>query len=100
MIDILAFMQRPDAVSDPYALYDELRARGRILWVEQLNRWLVTGHRQALTILRHEKTSNDRRNWDDYRLPDGLDRPPGGMSAADPPDHTRLRALVQQAVTP
>jgi cytochrome P450 len=100
MIDIPALLARPDAIADPYGVYDELRARGRILWVDELNRWLVTGHREAATILRHEKGSNDRRNWDDYQLPEGLDRPPGGISAADPPAHDRLRALVQQAFTP
>jgi cytochrome P450 len=100
VIDILTFLARPEAIDDPYGVFDELRARGRVLWIEELNRWLVTGHPEAVTVLRNEKGSNDRRNWDDYRLPEGLDRPPGGISAADPPAHTRLRALVQQAFTP
>jgi pimeloyl-[acyl-carrier protein] synthase len=97
---VLDLVQRPQAVPDPYAVYHSLRERDPVLWVPELNRWLVTGHRQALAVLPHENSSSDRRNWDDYRLPEGLDRPPGGMVAADPPDHTRLRALVQQAFTP
>jgi cytochrome P450 len=71
-----------------------------VLWVADLNRWLVTGYRPALALLRHDHVSSDRRNWTDYQLPPGADRPPGGMFAMDPPDHTRLRGLVQQAFTP
>jgi len=88
------------ALDDPYPVYDLLRKRDPLLWIPDMNRWMVTGHRQALEILRHEKLSSDRGRWDDYQLPPGLDRPPGGMFVMDPPDHTRLRALVQQAFTP
>jgi pimeloyl-[acyl-carrier protein] synthase len=88
------------ALDDPYPVYDMLRRRAPLLWIPDMNRWMVTGHRQALDILRHEKFSSDRSRWDDYKLPPGLDRPPGGMFVMDPPDHTRLRGLVQQAFTP
>jgi len=88
------------ALDDPYPVYDLVRAQGRLLWIPDMNRWMVTGHRQALEILRHPKFSSDRSRWDDYQLPPGHDRPPGGMFVLDPPDHTRLRSLVQQAFTP
>lgn len=88
------------ALDDPYPVYDLLRAQDPLVWIPDMNRWMVTGYRQAVEILRHEKFSSDRSRWDDYQLPPGLDRPPGGMFVMDPPDHTRLRALVQQAFTP
>jgi cytochrome P450 len=100
MIDVVDFLTRHHEVEDPHGFYDELRGHGRMVWVDGLDRWLVTGHRQALFLLRHPDASNDRRNGDGYELPPGLDRPPGGMAAMDPPDHTRLRSLVQQAFTP
>lgn len=100
MIDVEGFIAKYQDIDNPYEFYSELRAQGRVLWIDQLNRWLVSGYDQALFLLRHEKTSNDRRNWDDYVLPPGLDRPPGGITALDPPDHTRLRSLVHQAFTP
>ena len=100
MIAVEGFIARYQDLDNPYEFYDELRAQGRVLWIDQLNRWLVSGYDQALFLLRHENTSNDRRNWDDYVLPPGLDRPPGGITALDPPDHTRLRSLVHQAFTP
>jgi Cytochrome P450 len=100
MIDVEDFMARYHEIDNPYEFYDQMRSLDRVLWIPTLNRWLVTGHRQAMTLIRHEKTSSDRRNWADYQLPPGLDRPPGGMYATDPPSHTRLRSLVQQAFTP
>ncbi|KPI15348.1 Linalool 8-monooxygenase [Actinobacteria bacterium OK074] len=88
------------ALDDPYPVYDMVRSRGRLQWIDGLDRWMVTGHRQALEVLRHPKFSSDRSRWDGYELPPGHDRPPGGMFVMDPPDHTRLRSLVQQAFTP
>jgi len=98
MIDVNEMMTR--AAGDAYPMYDLVRSAGRMLWIEDMQRWLVTGHREALAVLRHEKVSSDRSRWDAYELPRGQDRPPGGMFVMDPPDHTRLRALVQQAFTP
>jgi cytochrome P450 len=86
--------------ANPYPMYETLRSWGRVVWLEQIGRWLVTGHRAALAILRHPQFSSDRSLSDDYRLPEGADRPPGGMFVMDPPAHTRLRTLVQKAFTP
>ena len=85
--------------SDPYPIYRMLREWGRVFWVEQLGHWMITGHREALAVFRHPGFSSDRSLSDDYELPPGADRPPGGMFVMDPPDHTRLRTLVQQAFT-
>jgi cytochrome P450 len=52
-----------------------------------------------MAVFRHPGFSSDRSLADDYELPPGADRPPGGMFVMDPPDHTRLRTLVQQAFT-
>jgi cytochrome P450 len=100
MVDVAGFMASYADIDDPYPFYDEVRAEGPVLWVPDLNRWLVTGYRPASALLRHEHVSSDRRNWSDYQLPPGRDRPPGGMFSMDPPEHTRLRAPVQQAFTP
>jgi cytochrome P450 len=100
MIDVTTFLSRDPDLDDPYDFYHELRHRARVMWVDKLGHWLVTGYRCALTLLRHDHVSSDRRNWSAYRLPPGLERPPGGMFAMDRPDHTRLRGLVQQAFTP
>jgi pimeloyl-[acyl-carrier protein] synthase len=86
---------------DPYPVYDRIRDTGRVLWVEELGRWLVTGHREALAVLCHSRASSDRRRYQDAPPGDaGGGYRPGGLPFVDPPDHTRLRALVQQAFTP
>jgi pimeloyl-[acyl-carrier protein] synthase len=98
VIDLNSILtQVPD---DPYPTYAMVRGMGRLLWIDQIGRWIVTGHAEALALLRHEKLSSDRTRWDGYQLPPGLKRPPGGMFVMDPPEHTRLRTLVQQAFTP
>jgi pimeloyl-[acyl-carrier protein] synthase len=93
-------MDRLRSTGDPYPLYDQLRAVGPVLWLEQMGYWVVVGHREVLTVLRHPGLSSDRSRWEAYKLPPGEERPAGGMVVMDPPDHTRLRGLVQQAFTP
>ncbi|WP_433125696.1 cytochrome P450 [Micromonospora sp. CA-240977] len=83
---------------DPYPLYDVLRNKGRVLWLDGAQRWLVTGHEEALAVLRHPRMSSDRTRWDGYRPAPGYDRS-AGMFTMDPPGHTRLRGLVQRAFT-
>jgi cytochrome P450 len=88
------------STGDPYPLYDLLRSAGPVLWLEHLGYWVVVAHSEVLTVLRHPLLSSDRSRWDAYQLPPGEERPGGGMVVMDPPDHTRLRGLVQQAFTP
>jgi cytochrome P450 len=97
MSDLASLIDSPETTVDPYPVYDVLRKTGRVLWVEEMGRWLVTGHREALFILCHDKVSVNR-----HLLDDGVaaDEKPRGLPFIDPPDHTRLRALVQQAFTP
>ncbi|MEK8110144.1 hypothetical protein NKG94_49210 [Micromonospora sp. M12] len=83
---------------DPYPLYDVLRNKGRVLWLDGAQRWLVTGHEETLAVLRHPRMSSDRSRWDGYRPSPGYDRS-AGMFTMDPPGHTRLRGLVQRAFT-
>jgi len=87
---------------DPYPAYDRIRETGRVLWVEELGRWLVTGHREALAVLCHSRASSDRRRYEAASPGNGEagGYRPSGLPFVDPPDHTRLRALVQQAFTP
>jgi cytochrome P450 len=84
---------------DPYPVHEELRAAGPVLWSEELRRWLVTGHAESVEVLRDPRFSADRRNWEGFREVAGRRRG-RSMLASDPPDHTRLRNLVQQVFTP
>ncbi|HLX87626.1 MAG TPA: cytochrome P450 [Acidimicrobiales bacterium] len=98
---------------DPFAVYSELRAASPV-HRSPLGFWVFTRHADCLTILRDRRSSSDGRNADPDRLAALRTVDPsdfsGGMSAVlaemapflfrDPPDHTRLRGLVQKAFTP
>ena len=75
--------------------------------------WVFTRHADCLAILRDRRSSSDGRNVDEstFRELRAVDLPaqqgPEAMLAEmapflfrDPPDHTRLRGLVQKAFTP
>ena len=100
MTEVGELASRLATAADPYPTYDRLRAHGRVLWVEELGRWLVTGHRETLALLTDERMSSDRRHAAEPPPPPGPDGyRPGGLPFVDPPDHTRLRSLVHQAFT-
>jgi cytochrome P450 len=85
---------------DPYPVYAQLRAMGRVFWQAELRHWVVTRHHEADAILRDPRFSANRSRWEGYVPPPGQERPSPMMTDVDPPDHTRLRNLVQQAFTP
>jgi cytochrome P450 len=108
--DLVGQLLRNPAVRDePYALYEELRARGP---VSPGSIGLVTpSHAVASEILRSDRFGV---GWDRSAAPrlirwalafgdeldaSGVAEPPS-MLVVDPPDHTRFRRLVSRAFTP
>jgi cytochrome P450 len=102
----------PAWVSDPYAVYAELR-RSNPVHRNALGFWVFTRHADCLAVLRDRRSSSDARNVDatSFREVRTVDLPPADGPEAvlaemapflfrDPPDHTRLRGLVQKAFTP
>ena len=43
---------RQDVIADPYPYYEELRRTGRLLFNEQLGRWLMTGFDDCAAVLK------------------------------------------------
>jgi hypothetical protein len=93
---------------DPYPMFARLRAENPVHWSPPLRAWVVTRHDDVRTIMRHDAMSADRIT-PFYRAlsPDGrsqvevLVRVLGRwLVFRDPPDHTRLRALIARAFTP
>jgi cytochrome P450 len=95
-------------VQDPFPLFAWLREHDPVHWSESLGGWVVTRHQDVLELFnRPDEFSSDRfrqlsprttseraavqavarilRNWLVFR---------------DPPDHTRLRGLLQKSFTP
>ena len=92
-------------VSDPWALYQRLRGAGpvqRALLAGSEQVWLVAGHEQARALLADDRLSTDY--FGVRSLLPGVAGPyestlSAHMLNTDPPAHTRLRALVDQAFT-
>jgi cytochrome P450 len=100
-------------LADPYPLYAMLRASNPVfrlpIPVETgAGVWLLTRHADVERVLKDASFSAQRRRADVFRLyagelPVALVEGPGGtasMLMQDPPEHTRLRGLVNKAFTP
>jgi cytochrome P450 PksS len=92
----------PGFKANPYPFYAQLRAQAPVFRTRAafgLTAWLVTRYDDVVRVLKDERFAND---WS-RQMPLGLRRMEAltrHMLNSDPPDHTRLRTLVQKAFTP
>jgi cytochrome P450 PksS len=99
-----------DFKADPHSLYAYLRANSPVQQVtlpDKQTAWVVTRYDDVAMVLKDERFGKDRHR---AMSPEQLAAQPWfpkflrplarTMLDADPPDHTRLRALVQQAFSP
>ncbi len=101
-------LKSPANVRDPFPVYRWLRDHEPVHRSENLNAWVVTRYADVLEIFdQPERFSSDRFRKVDERY--ASDRPAVRSVGAvlgdwlvfrDPPDHTRLRALLQKTFTP
>ena len=97
----------PRMIANPHAFYAQLRANAPIVWIPQLDAWVLTRHEEVRAVLRdHELWSSmradDRRNRELAGVAIETVAPRGtlDMLGADRPDHTRLRKLLALDFTP
>lgn len=98
----------PENRANPYPLYEQLRSEDPVLWDDFLGRWILTGYADVLACLRDPRLSAERVGALRTLLPQEVVekiRPmervfESWMLFLDPPDHTRLRGLVNKAFTP
>jgi cytochrome P450 len=101
-------LKSPESVSDPFPAYAWLRDRDPVHWSASLNAWVVTRYADVLGVFdRPLHFSSDRFRKLDARY---ASRRPEVRAVGDvlghwlvfrdPPDHTRLRALLQKSFTP
>ncbi|MCY4453676.1 MAG: cytochrome P450 [Immundisolibacterales bacterium] len=91
-----------DTAQDPYPEYANLRDRSPVHRSRLMNAWVFSRYADVDTVLRdHRRFSNDPRKRTLNRRQQGALPDPGDytMLFLDPPDHTRLRALVNKAFT-
>ncbi len=98
----------PRQLDNPYPFYHELREKDPV-HRSKVGPWIISRYADALEVFQDKRLSSDLRNstlWPTMhklRLKSGrtqeeIDNPE--MLHSDPPRHTRLRGLVNQAFTP
>ncbi len=106
-------LQRYDLASvafytNPYPVYKLLQAGDPVHWSSDLGCWLITRYDDVLAGLRDPRLSSAKMPSFTRALPDEIQveiRPfvqylSSFLGLSDPPDHSRLRKLVNKAFTP
>ncbi len=96
--------------ANPYPVYALLRQHTPVIFRDELGMWVVSRHRDVATMLRDRRFG---RSIDHILTREQRGVPPklqhrrafdmlseNSMFDKEPPDHTRLRGLVQKAFTP
>ncbi|MBI3451589.1 MAG: cytochrome P450 [Rhodospirillales bacterium] len=100
--------RQPEIMADPYPAFRRLRAEEPVHWSPVLRGWVLTRYRDVRAALFDPKLSADRITPFMASLPtdrrealSGLERMLTRWAVfVDPPDHTRLRGLINKAFTP
>ena len=95
-------------LSDPYPLYDLVRAENPVHWNESDKHWYITRYVDVMATLKDSRLSSNRiraiasdlpkETQDKVALP--IDAISSWMLQSNPPSHTRMRGLVNKAFTP
>jgi cytochrome P450 len=96
-----------EAIADPHGFFRRIAAGERVRWNARWGGWILTRHGDVAAALTDARLSAEaftrfeRGLSDDQRArwPNILRTLAKGMVYRDPPDHTRLRALVNKAFT-
>ncbi len=108
MLDSL--LTSPDFFQNPYPVYEQLRNEAPVYWSEAWGVWVLTRYADTVAMLRDPRHFSNAGRFRVFleKLPADVQDAMGdlkrsysvGMLQSDPPDHTRLRALVNKAFTP
>ncbi|MGA2053813.1 MAG: cytochrome P450 [Bradyrhizobium sp.] len=88
-------------LSDPYPYHEALREAGPVVWLEQYGIWAMARHEQVRDALTDWQTycSSAGVGLSDFRKEPPW-RPPSIILEADPPLHTRTRAVLTRILSP
>ena len=96
-------LDSPRFKANPYPVYARLRTEAPVyrtkvaFWLPAI--WIVTRYDDVVTILKDPRFSKDYIRAYPW-IPPSLRTMFRNLLSIDPPDHTRLRSLVQKAFTP
>jgi cytochrome P450 len=88
-------------LQDPYPHHQALREAGPVVWLEQYGIWTMARHEQVRDALTDYETycSSAGVGLSDFRKEPPW-RPPSIILEADPPLHTRTRAVLTRILSP
>jgi cytochrome P450 len=98
----------PKFKANPYPVYARWRAESPVCCVklpDKRTAWLITRYEDVAAVLKDERFGKDRFKTPELTakqpwMPKSFQPLTRNMLDQDPPDHTRLRALVHKAFTP
>ncbi len=102
-------LMSPDVIADPHGYYRHLRATEPVHWNEMWGGWILTGYDDVVEVLRDaERFSSDRMAYlagelsdeDRKRFSPIFDVLSQWPVFRDPPDHTRMRRVLNTRFTP
>ena len=100
---------RPFEIADPFAFYARARQEEPVFYSPELDFWVVTRYEDAKAVFKDPNTFSSENTQAPYKprpaevvqvLKDGNFTVSSGLSARQPPDHTRLKAFINKAFTP
>jgi pimeloyl-[acyl-carrier protein] synthase len=107
--EVAAYLSDTSSLTDPYPAYRRLREQDPVHWSDAVGYWVVTGHAEAEACFRDPRMSRHLAGQRQFGWVAADDDPPHMKQAVnswlstilnmDPPDHTRLRALIARAFT-
>ncbi|MBX3072883.1 cytochrome P450 [Candidatus Obscuribacterales bacterium] len=98
----------PEFLQDPYPTYRQLREEAPIFWSDKSKYWLITRYEDVHSILKDMSYEKQLQRWKQVNpmvkmIPEVsklMGTRAKWMLNMNPPDHTRLRGLVNRAFTP
>ena len=101
-------LDSPEFLANPYPIFEQMRRHDPIFWNAESGYWILTRYADIASLIQSEQLSSNRIAAHAGRMPSEAKehfRPfftavSSWMLMIDPPDHTRLRGLVNKAFTP
>jgi cytochrome P450 len=100
---------KPFDLENPFGFLERARREQPVFFNEELGFWVVTRHDDIRAIFKDPATFSSENTQATYKarppeiqaiLDDGEFTAYSGLSARQPPDHTRLRGFIKKAFTP
>ncbi len=97
----------PDVIDDPLPVLKRLQRMDPVHWSSRLNGWVITGYDDARAILTDDQISADRLTPFYEHQPESMQKRISELirylntwvAFKDPPEHTRLRTLMNKVFT-